>query len=139
MSSISIRYLGSSRRTIFCLLCIAITSLYILSGFGFESPIPLLPEGHSLGLGLGKKPITPFEIDKSIWADLDPSPDPLATAITVNFTFPDALPPQRWGMKVPNVVHYIMLSGPGGRDMDYRQYLAIRSALVVQKPQAFYL
>jgi hypothetical protein len=91
---------------------------------------------QSLGhLGI-TKPVIPFELDQSLWADGGPSPIPLKTIPT----FPDPRAPKKWGMKVPDVVHYIMLERPDGSvEMDYRQYLAIRSALIVQSPEAVFV
>lgn len=75
-----------------------------------------------------------FEIDPVLWADGGPQP------VKVAPTFPIGPGPKRWGMKVTDVVHYIMFARPdGSSEMSYRQYLAITSALVVQQPAAIYL
>lgn len=80
------------------------------------------------------KPTIAFEIDRSLWGDGGP------TAVKTVPTFPPGPPPKRWGMKVTDAVHYIMFAKPDGSSvLDYRQYLAIRSALVVQQPAAIYL
>lgn len=94
--------------------------IFVLSFFA------LILDGHHYS--------SPFEVDPALWADGGPQPVPVTP------TFPVGPSPKRWGMKVSNVVHYVMLARPdGSTEMDYRQYLAIRSALVVQRPAAIYL
>lgn len=82
-----------------------------------------------------QRPRSVFEIDPILWADGGPSP------VEIVPTFPD--PPSSrmaWGRKVPNLVHYVMFARPDGTTiMDYRQYLAIRSALLIQRPVAIYM
>jgi hypothetical protein len=115
---------GRHRRSLLIIAAI-LAVLLLLSG----TPQSL---GH---LGI-TKPVIPFELEQYLWADGGPSPIPVKTIPT----FADPLKPKKWGMKVPDVVHYIMLARPDGSvEMDYRQYLAIRSALVVQSPEAIYV
>lgn len=82
-----------------------------------------------------RKPAIAFEIDPALWADGGPQP------VEIEPTFPDPPPSSKaWGAAVPNIVHYVLFAKPDGTSaMDYRQYLAIRSTLVVQRPAATYL
>ncbi|CAB4155580.1 Glycosyltransferase, DXD sugar-binding motif [uncultured Caudovirales phage] len=40
---------------------------------------------------------------------------------------------------IPNVVHFIYFNGPGSREFGFVNYMAIRTAYEVQKPDALYL
>lgn len=75
-----------------------------------------------------------FEVDPKLWADGGPS------IVTPELVFPFDHVQPRPGDRVPNILHYTALSKVGGStDMDYATYLAIRSALIAQKPAVAYL
>lgn len=82
-----------------------------------------------------RSPVIAFEIDPTVWADGGPRP------VEIVPTFP--IPPtssKAWGTVVPNIIHYVLLAQlDGSATLDYRQYLAVRSALVIQRPAAIYM
>lgn len=78
---------------------------------------------------------SPFILDPAVWADGGPSP------VERGLSFPDSTHhSRRWGQKVPNIVHFVILAGKDGTSqLSYWQYLSIRSALVVQRPEVLYM
>lgn len=82
-----------------------------------------------------RKPFIVFELDPILWADGGPHP------VQIRPTFPERPPSSKaLGAEVPNIIHYVLFARADGTSIiDYRQYLAVRSALVIQRPAAIYL
>lgn len=101
--------------------------------------VPLLPSHHTFNrttiIGPGRAP-SRWNVDLRDIAYETPQPVEHVPQLDYIVSLPRSP-----GMMVPNAVHYILLSSDGvqGSKLSYWQYLSIRSALQVQKPDVLYL